>query len=228
MNRRVVTLDSTAYRTLITDSVVIEAAPWGEKVRRKSDGTIIKYFYLKRLFSSALLRPYAMRFCRNAHELQRRRINTVSCTRIYRIERTGTWLVTYPEIPGKTLRQNLRAHPESKNEIDRLPTFLAKLHEKGILFRSIHFNNILVQPRDPAFALIDITDTRFTRGSLTATKRARNMRHLIHDPEDRRSLSRYSRPRFLEAYCAAARFDENTRRNFIGRLRRHAPWLLEP
>ncbi|MBS3810170.1 MAG: hypothetical protein KGY38_08455 [Desulfobacterales bacterium] len=50
---------------------------FGDKVLRLRDGSMLKLFRVKRLFSSARVRPYSLRFVRNAEKLNQMNISSV-------------------------------------------------------------------------------------------------------------------------------------------------------
>jgi hypothetical protein len=96
------------------------------------------------------------------------------------------------------------------------------LHDKGILFRSIHLGNILVLEHG-GFGLIDIADMSIQRRPLGLLKRARNFRHLLHDKADRDSLEQYGYERFLEQYESDANICGFRRRLFRSLIGYYAP-----
>jgi hypothetical protein len=55
-----------------------------------------------------------------------------------------------------------------------LAGFIARLHKNGILFRSIHFGNIL-KLQDGGFGLIDFSNIRFYSNPPTMGKRIANL-----------------------------------------------------
>jgi hypothetical protein len=54
------------YLAMRAGATVLEADGFGDKVLRLADGTMLKLFRRKRLFSSAAWYPYAQRFADNA------------------------------------------------------------------------------------------------------------------------------------------------------------------
>jgi hypothetical protein len=65
------TLEHDDYLAMRAGATVLEADSFGEKVLRLTDGTVLKLFRRKRLFSSAAWYPYARRFADNAAALDR-------------------------------------------------------------------------------------------------------------------------------------------------------------
>jgi hypothetical protein len=77
------------------------------------------------------------------------------------------------ELFGTTLRQQSRKHDgdEAKALIQQFGRCVAKLHAQGVLFRSLHFGNVLVT-LEQDLALIDIVDISFRRsGALGKVRR---------------------------------------------------------
>jgi hypothetical protein len=81
---------------------------------------------------------------------------------------------------------------------------VAKLHAEGVLFRSLHFGNVLVTPEQD-LALIDIVDMSFRRNSgLSTQQRIRNFAHIDRYVEDRTLFTQTGEQTFIEAYLEAA------------------------
>ena len=64
-------LPQATLNQMIDGAKVLEADSYGPKVYLLQDGNILKLFRRKRIFSSALFRPYSKRFIDNAVELQK-------------------------------------------------------------------------------------------------------------------------------------------------------------
>ncbi len=164
---------------------VIEKDHDGDKVLRLKDGTFIKVFRVKGLVSSAWFLPYSLRFARNAEELSKRGVQTVSIKQCFRLTGWKETAVHYKPLPGKNLRQvfpALKAEGVSKLAA-QLAGFYAHLQQKGIYFRSLHLGNILQLP-DGTLGLIDIADMRFSRNALGEEQRLRNLKHLARYSQD--------------------------------------------
>jgi hypothetical protein len=182
---------------------VLEQDRRGEKVLLTPDNHIIKLFYPRRRISSALVYPYAYRFWNNAKRLHARGINTIRCDQLRYDKANRRHLIVYPLLTGSTLRDCLTGGECNAGSLAKLAGFLAGLHARGILFRSIHLGNILVL-ENGEFGLIDIADMQIRPWRLGLYRRARNFRHLLHDPRDREILRRHGYARFLAAYEAAS------------------------
>ena len=116
----------------------------GEKVLLTPDNHIIKLFYPRRRFTSARIYSYAHRFCNNARKLREKGIITVRCDQLWYDRSNRRHLITYPALPGTTLRSRLGETGNPVDYLDKLAGYLVTLHTRGILFRSIHLGNILV------------------------------------------------------------------------------------
>ena len=215
-------INAAEFEQLRAGARVLARDKRGDKVLLTPDDHIIKLFYPRRRFTSARLYPYAYRFCKNARHLQAKGIITVQCEQLRYDRQHGRHLIRYPLLPGDTLRDHLASHPDRDDLLAGLAAFLAELHGKGILFRSIHLGNVLVL-EDGTFGLIDIADMSIQRRPLGLWQRARNFRHLLHDHRDRERLEQYGYGRLLENYEAAAGI-RGYRSTLLGRLiRRAAP-----
>ncbi|MDR1889536.1 MAG: lipopolysaccharide kinase InaA family protein [Zoogloeaceae bacterium] len=182
-------LDFDRYQNLRVGATVLEADSFGDKVLRLADGTIFKLFRRKRLFSSALFHPYACCFVDNIRELKARNIKCPEVIAAYRIADIARDAVHYRPLAGETLRRIIAAQtpdaPHAHTELaQQLGRFVARLHEDGIYFRSLHLGNVVLTPEGEP-GLIDIADLRFCRPPLRASLRQRNFRHLLRPPGDR-------------------------------------------
>ena len=222
---RSVPISSAEFDRLREGARVLEMDLRGEKVLLTPDKHIIKLFYPRRRFTSATIYPYALRFWNNAQKLHKKGIPTVRCEQLRYDRQNSRHVITYPLLAGTTLRDTLEKSPDNNDYLTRLSAFLAMLHEKGILFRSIHLGNILVL-ENGGFGLIDIADMSLQRRPLGLVKRARNFRHLLHDKVDRDSLEQYGYKRFLEQYEAEANISGFRRRLFRALVRYYAPAMI--
>ena len=157
-------LSNQEFEALTQGARILEKDGFGLKVLRLPDARILKIFRRRHWFSSQLWAPHAQRFDRNAKTLLKRGIPTISVEQIFALPAMQRQAVLYHELPGITLRQWLREHEsdEAKALIEQFGRFVAKLHTEGVLFRSLHFGNVLVTP-EQNLALIDIVDMSFRR-----------------------------------------------------------------
>jgi len=192
------------YQALVAQSQVIERDAYGEKVLIAPDGNYVKIFRTKKRLSTAALRPYALRFCKNAETLARLGIPTVQVCSVSYCPENRRHLVTYRPLPGETLRSALKKGERQDGLLASFARFLAELHRRGIYFRSIHFGNVIIQPDSNEPGLIDIADMRIRRRPLGAGARARNFRHFLRYREDVHALEAFGLERFLNIYLEAA------------------------
>jgi tRNA A-37 threonylcarbamoyl transferase component Bud32 len=181
-------MEHSAYLAMRENATVLEADGSGDKVLLLQDGTILKLFRRKRLISSALLFPYARRFADNIHALKKRDIPCPDVIATYRIASISRDAVRYTPLPGLTIRQVLKEQGDSAPLRAELGDFIAKLHDRGIYFRSLHLGNVILTP-DAELGLIDISDMKCQRGSLSEQKRLRNFLHLLRYKHDRAWLA---------------------------------------
>lgn len=195
-------LDHARYLALREGAQVLEADGSGDKVLRLRDGSMLKLFRRKRLISSAVWYPYARRFADNCKTLAERAIPCPRVREVYRIPEIARDAVHYDPLPGNTLRQ-LLDDPNSGDALrHQLGLFIARLHDKGIYFRSAHLGNVVLTP-EGELGLIDIADMRTYRRPLRKTQRLRNFKHMLRYKEDRDWLLGDSSDTFLCAYLAA-------------------------
>lgn len=180
-------LPINAYQALKQGAQIIQKDPHGEKVLLLANGHYLKLFRRKRLISSAAWYPYAQRFVDNAKELEKRGIpcpKVVSCFRVREIARDG---VNYEALPGNTLRALVHAGLSNERLAalkHQFNVFVRRLHDRGIYFRSLHLNNVVLTP-DGELGLIDLADIRIHRRALSNYWRRRNLRRLEGVPTER-------------------------------------------
>jgi len=192
------------YLTLRDGAEILASDSFGEKVLRLKDGTITKLFRTKRIISSALLYPYATRFVENAAKLKDMGIRTVTIIDSYKIPAIKRTAVHYMELEGETLRNHIMHYPLNGDIAKKLAAFIARLHNEGVYFRSVHFGNLLITP-DNSFGLIDIADMKIKSYSLNIGKRIRNFHHLTRYDIDRNSLKQ-QKEIFIREYLKICNF----------------------
>ena len=206
---RVRHLGAHAYGRLLAGARVLEADAHGPKVLRTPGGLICKVFRRKRWLSSALWRPYAVRFAQNARALAERGVPTVRVRRVWHCPAHARHVVAYPFLPGTTLRERAAQAPPEAADWQRLGRFVAALHRRGVYFRSLHLGNVVVGP-DGDFGLIDVADLRVYPRPLGVRARARNFRHLLRDSVARATDARQV---WTEAYLHAVGADLSVSRH---------------
>ena len=215
-------ISTAEFEQLRAGARLIERDGRGEKVLLTPDKHIIKLFYPRRRITSARIYPYAYRFWNNARKLREKGIITIRCEQLRHDRLKGRHLITYPLLPGTTLRDRLAEISNGADYLDKLATYLVTLHTKGILFRSIHLGNILVLENGD-YGLIDVADMSIQQRPLGLIKRARNFRHLLHDRRDRERLEQYGYDRLLDNYEKAAGISGYRRRLLRKFIRHYAP-----
>lgn len=174
------------------------------KVFEKNDTTIIKLFYWKKkLITSDKIRPRVTRFCRNLDALRKLGYAVPMVDKLQTCPDLKFSLVQYEKVPGQDIRRLAQAG--DVEVIAKVADFLANLHENGVFFRSIHLENLLLQPDYKTFGVIDVTDIQFSGCSLSLYNRYRNLRHLLKEINDRKLWQAFGAERFLTLYFAAAK-----------------------
>jgi len=193
------------YLDLIDGAEVLEKDGFGLKVLDTKKGEMIKLFRRKRLFSTALFNPYAVRFVKNAQQLQALGIPTVTINRLLWCADIKRHVVIYQRLEGELLRDVLISEAEgtTSNIFHKFATFIAQLHQSGVYFRSAHLRNILVQP-DGELALIDISDMQIKSKPLSLALRQRNFEHILRYQEDK-DLLQSQLEGFMSTYASASK-----------------------
>lgn len=177
------------FKSWLDNAEVIEKDRHGVKVLRLQDGSFLKLFRYKRLLSKNRLISPAKRFSRNATLLQALGIPCPEVIATYRLTEPSRSLVHYSPLAGDTLRQILRQPENATTELmQAIGAFIARLHDQGVYFRSLHLGNIIRTP-DQQFGLIDISDLSGQKAALSRWQRQRNLKHLLRYDEDWRNLA---------------------------------------
>ena len=205
---------------------MISADQYGDKVLLRSDGLVLKLFRRKRLISSATIWPYAKRFARAAKRLRDLGVTTVDVSAVYRVRSIGRDVVVYRHLDGEPLRGALADAARTQALLGRFTGHLVQLHGQGVYFRSIHFGNVIVLANG-GFGLIDVSETRFSRGALNPRKRARNFKHLLRYSEDVAALQQFGTDQFVRNYLEHVQLSNRQQRQFLHRLSRSHPVLRD-
>jgi hypothetical protein len=190
------------YAQLVGGGSPMEQDGWGVKVWRLPDRRIVKLFRVKRWLSLSAVFPYSLRFRRNAERLRQLEIPTVKVEQVFFCPHIVRHGVVYSMLEGIPLERLLKAGRCDPDLWGGFAEFVAELHRKGVLFRSLHFGNVLQMP-DGRFGLIDIADIRFRRRALSNAERVRNFRHMLRRREQCEFFLRECFPSFLDRYGEA-------------------------
>ncbi|HUF62824.1 MAG TPA: hypothetical protein VMN36_12170 [Verrucomicrobiales bacterium] len=193
-------VDPGAFSHWMTGASLIEEDGHGPKVYWLADDRMLKLFRIKRVWSSNLVSPYALRFARNAAELQKRGFGCVAVAEWGRIPHMRRQYVLYPRVRGRGLRELLVQSEGGEGAfLESFAHFFGRMHGAGIYFRSCHFGNVLLDD-EAKFFLIDVMDVSFAREQLSWSRRIRNFRHLLRYPGDGVWIRRFGLDRFLQGY----------------------------
>lgn len=201
----VIELSQDSYLALRAGAQVLEADRHGDKVLRLADGTYLKLFRRKRLFSSAAWYPYARRFADNAVALAQRGIPCPEVLAVYRVRAIRRHAVHYRPLAGRTLREVIASGEAEPGLRERFGAFVARLHGFGVYFRSLHLGNVVLTPHDQ-LGLIDIADLVIVRSGVGPRLLARNVRHLCRYAADHAWLAVDGGRAFVSGYTSLSRF----------------------
>lgn len=182
-------LSALDYKELRANAEVVTADPFGDKVLLLKDGDYLKLFRVKRLWTSARLRPYAKRFANNIRRLADLDIPVPRIRALYQIPDIARTAVRYAPLPGKTLR-DLGTEFDADIAL-KLGAFYKDLHSKGIYHRSLHLGNVVLTP-ERRLGLIDVADLNIYWGSLPRRLRLRNFQHLFRYDSDRAVVTKFA------------------------------------
>ena len=149
---------------------------------------------------------YAARFIRAASKLKTAGIAVPEILSFQEIEGTKVQVVRYTEIAGTSIRELLEQDPNSVN-VEKIAAFFLHLHEKGILFRAIHFGNIIAQP-DGTFGLIDFSNVTFKKRPANLMERAKNLATPLRYRDDLANYEKAGLPDLVITYLKNTELDE--------------------
>jgi tRNA A-37 threonylcarbamoyl transferase component Bud32 len=187
------------FNQLRVNADILEQDEYGIKVLRLESGDIFKVFRVKSIISGARIYSYARRFCRNAERLQKLDVPTVRIRQLYHFENSTNTAVLYQPLEGLTLWQMAGDSQLGEEVLARLGEFVARLHQLGIYFRSLHLGNIVLTPANE-LGLIDISDMSITPWALGRCRRIRNFRQMLRRLQGIKALDLHSREAFLASY----------------------------
>lgn len=193
-------LDNEQYLKMRAGADVTAADEHGDKVLLLKDGTYLKLFRVKRLFTSARLFPYWRRFEKNAEALHALGVPTLKVIESIRLPEIDRTAVHYEPLPGNILRE---VPDFDARLVSRLGAFIKELHDKGVYLRSMHLGNVVLTPEDE-LGLIDIADMKVYGGALRKGLRLRNLHHLWRYEQDRRAISPHQEA-FVSSFDAGYR-----------------------
>ena len=220
------TLTESECLNLIKGGTVLKINGTGINVVRTTDGKIAKTFRPKKFFSSDLFSPRPKRFIKAVQKLTDLDIPTVRDARLYWVPFMKLHMVHYQPLEGKELR-NFFAHNGYHSQIvSKWIGFLASLHEKGVYFRGINFNNIILQP-DGEFGLIDVDSVRVFNHSLSTDFRARNFKPPLSYSEDQKVLCQFGLDNWIREYLDKADMQQSKEQHFLKRIRKQHPLLAK-
>lgn len=200
-------LSAEVLSSLISGGEVLEQDERGYKVIRLQTGDILKIFRVRRKISGARIYSHARRFMRNAERLQKLGVSTMVCKQLYHFNNSTDTAVLYAPLAGYTVKKLLDGHLLNQEMAMALGVFIARLHQLGVHFRSLHMGNIVVMP-DGQYGLIDISDMSIYPWPLFCNTRVRNFRHLCRYPDDITRLGKLSWESLQEGYFASGQLSK--------------------
>ncbi|GAB3105331.1 toluene tolerance protein [Aestuariicella hydrocarbonica] len=213
------TLQNAELEKLIVAGHVLEKDGHGPKVILLAEDRYLKIFYPKRAISMSRLRSRASQFASNAAKLKKRGITTVGILDVFRTCNPRRDCVCYHGIPGETVRSALKKTPRDTALSKQLGGYIAQLHNAGVMFRSLHFGNVIQLP-DQRLGLIDIADMRLNVFTLTYHQRQRNFQHVFRYEED---LTLIHLESFIDGYHAVNKSQGHNRARLEEAIRNAAP-----
>lgn len=196
-------LSNDVLQGYLENAEILEADPRsGIKVAKLEDGNMLKFFRVKRWYSSARFFSYARSFCRNAERLSALNIPTVKIKQLFHCESALRTAVLYAPLPGRTFMQLLKSGELTESHVRSLGQFIAHLHDLGIYFRGLHLGNIVLTP-EGQLGLIDISEMTISPFRLSLHRRLRNFERFWRIKEDQQAFGEKNVTLFSHHYEAA-------------------------
>lgn len=189
-------------RYLVTAEILESDPKSGIKVAKLADGNMLKFFRVKRWYSSARFFSYARSFCRNAKRLRALNVPTVRVRQLCHCENSLRTAVLYAPLPGVTFMQLLKNKTLAETHVRALGRFIAHLHDLGIYFRGLHLGNIVLTP-EGQLGLIDISEMTISPFRLSRHRRLRNFERFWRKNEDQQAVGEQYIEIFTQSYVAA-------------------------
>ncbi len=166
---------------------------------------IYKVFYNRnaikgKIFSKAKL------FAKNCKKLNNKGFIAPVVDAVYFDDEINSEILSYSSIPGSSARELLSntnlAIKEREEIIKEIASLMSGLHKKGILFRSFHLGNIVIDINNSgiSLALIDVADLKSFPFSLSMSQRLRNFRHLTRVIDDKEIFDKDFVSLFISEY----------------------------
>ena len=212
-------LSRLQFEQLIRGAEVLSGGRRRPDVYLTPDNKVVKLFRQKGLFTSNRLYPYARRFERNTERLRALGFHSVMVEKSAKCRHLDAYLVVYPLLPGKTIRELGGGHAnEQSHALARLPGYLCALHQRGVYYKALHLGQVLVQ-EDGSFALLDIGSTQFRSKPVSVRNRVGNFFNILRYAEDHLSLTRHGLRRFFGDYLDCCELGERERVRLLRKLR---------
>lgn len=196
-------LSNDVLQEYLANAEILETDPRsGIKVAKLANGNMLKFFRVKRWYSSARFFSYARSFCRNAKRLQALNIPTVQVKQLFHCENALRTAVLYAPLAGVTFMQLLKNKTLTQTHVKALGQFIAHLHDLGIYFRGLHLGNIVLTP-EGQLGLIDISEMTISPFRLSLHRRLRNFERFWRRKEDQQIFGEKNVALFSHHYAAA-------------------------
>lgn len=200
-----------------TGSETLEQDGRGAKVILLSDNNILKLFRRRATLSGGLVYSNARRFCRNAERLQQLKIPTVNIIKLYHFENSTDTAVLYQPLEGEAVRTLLSDNRLTEQDCKNLGKFIARLHQLGIYFRSLHFGNV-IKTNSGEFGLIDLSDMTIYWWSLQLHTRFRNFMRIQRYDSDLSALGEHKWFSIIQSYLENAQLSKKKAAKVLGRM----------
>lgn len=205
------------FGAMQTGSKILEQDGRGAKVILLSDNTILKLFRRRATMSGGLIYSNARRFCRNAERLQQLKIPTVNIIKLYHFENSTDTAVLYEPLAGETVRDLLSDNRLTEQDCKNLGGFIARLHQLGVYFRSLHFGNV-IKTNSGEFGLIDLSDMSIYWWSLQLHTRFRNFMRIQRYDSDMNGLGENNWHFIIQSYLEYAQLSKNQSSRIMSRI----------
>jgi tRNA A-37 threonylcarbamoyl transferase component Bud32 len=137
--------------------------------------------------------------------------------KLYHVTSTRLSAIRYSPLPGKTIKDIMKAGLLDEALAYQVGEFIAKVHALGIYFRGLHIGNIVLTPNGD-LGLIDVSELSIYTYKLGAYRRLRNFARFWRSKQDKYAFGEKNISALIEGYLSVANVYAVTRQSIAKRL----------
>lgn len=176
------------YLNLIKNSKSTYYDDLNNKVLTLHDGTFLKLFPRKKLFSSAAIRPHIKKFIKNIKKIEKLGIPCLKIIQAYSIPSIKHDAVNFHPLAGMALRELYNSDTQQRDYLkEKFLNFIDQIQSHGIYLRSINLDNIVLTT-ESEIGLSDISDIKITHQVLKNCRLKIKNKYIARNEQEREWL----------------------------------------